>query len=84
MSRLDKLLSKLLRGTSDANFRFDDLRYVVDRLGFSERIVGGHHVFVRDDIAEQIVIQRRGKDAKEYQVDQVRRVVRKYRLGGES
>jgi hypothetical protein len=47
MSRFDKLLLKLLRGASDASFAFDDLRYILERLGFDERIRGSHHMFDR-------------------------------------
>lgn len=45
MSRFDKLLLKLLRGTSDASFAFEDLRYILLHLGFAERINGSHPVY---------------------------------------
>lgn len=83
MSQLDKLLSKLLRGTSDASFAFDDLRYILERLGFDERIRGSHHIYDRDDVPELINIQRHGKDAKAYQVRDVRDLIIRYRLAGE-
>lgn len=35
MSRFDKLVLKLLRGASDAGFAFDDLRYILEKLGFT-------------------------------------------------
>jgi hypothetical protein len=38
-----KLLQKILRGGSDANIPFDDLRNLLDSLGFAERIRGDHH-----------------------------------------
>lgn len=82
MSRLEKLLDKLLRGMSDANFPFDDLRYVLTRLGFAERIVGSHHIYMRHGVPEQIVLQPRGKDAVPYQVRQVREVLVMHQLGG--
>ena len=76
MSRFDKLIEKLLRGTSDANFAFNDLRYVVLRLGFEERIHGSHHVYRSPEIpALKLVLQPDGKDAKPYQVAQVREAV---------
>jgi virulence-associated protein VapD len=83
MSKFDKLLVKLLRGTSDASFAFDDLRQILGKLGFAERIRGSHHMFDRDGIPELINIQRHGKDAKPYQVRDVRDLIVRYRLAGE-
>lgn len=83
MSRLDKLLLKLLRGTSDASFAFDDLRYIVLHLGFAERIAGSHHVYRKEGVDERLTLQPKGKDAKPYQVKQVRDLIVKYGIGGE-
>lgn len=83
MSRFDKLLLKLLRATSDAGFAFDDLRYVLEKLGFDERVRGSHHMFDRDGIPELVNIQRHGKDAKPYQVRDVRSLIVRYGLAGE-
>jgi predicted RNA binding protein YcfA (HicA-like mRNA interferase family) len=83
MSRLDKLLLKLLRGTSDANFAFDDLRYIVLHLGFAERITGSHHVYRKAGVDERLTLQPKGKDAKPYQVKQVRDLIVKHGIGGE-
>ena len=83
MSRFDKLLVKLLRGTSDASFAFDDLRYILAKLGFDERIRGSHHIYDREDIPELVNIQRHGKDAKPYQVREVRDLIIRHGLGGE-
>ncbi|HEX9727855.1 MAG TPA: type II toxin-antitoxin system HicA family toxin [Gemmatimonadales bacterium] len=80
MTSFEKTLSQVLRGTSDANIRFDDLRRVLVGLGFEERIRGGHRIFKRDDIEEIITLQPRGSKAKPYQVKQVRQLILKYRL----
>jgi len=40
MTRFDKTLEKVLRGVSDANIDFDDLRQLLEGLGFQERIPG--------------------------------------------
>jgi hypothetical protein len=40
-----KTLDKILRGDSDANIRFSDLRTLLVSLGFEERIKGSHHIF---------------------------------------
>lgn len=83
MSRFDKLLTKLLRGTADASFSFDDLRSILLHLGFAERINGSHHVYRMAGLAERVTLQPDGKDAKPYQVKQVRDLVVKHGLGGE-
>jgi len=78
-----KLLEQILRGTSDANIRFADLRVLLRSLGFSERIRGSHHIFSCKGIEEILNLQPKASKAKPYQVKQVRHVILKYRLGGE-
>ena len=84
MSRHDKLLLRILKGTSDANIPFDALCRLLNYLGFEERIRGDHHIFTRDDVIEIVNIQPRGKQAKPYQVKQIRQVILKYRLGDQA
>ena len=79
----DKLLEKILRGTSDANIAFEDLCRLLRHLGFDERTRGSHHLFRKSGIIELINLQREGSKAKVYQVRQVRAVLLKYRLAGE-
>lgn len=83
MSKYDKLLFQILRGTSDASVPFNDLRHLLTSMGFDERIRGSHHMFRRAGIVEKINLQREGSKAKVYQVRQVRAVILKYKLGGE-
>ncbi len=83
MSSADKILEKILRGTSDVNIPFEGLRGVLKNLGFSERIRGSHHIFFREGVEEILNLQPNGNKAKPYQVKQARRVILKYRLGGE-
>jgi predicted RNA binding protein YcfA (HicA-like mRNA interferase family) len=83
MGKCEKLLLKILQGSADANILFDDLRTVLKRLGFEERIRGSHHIFRKQGIVEKIVLQRDGSKAKAYQVHQVRNVIVKYNLSGE-
>lgn len=83
MGRYDKLLSQVLRGTSDANIAFNDLCQLLSYLGFDERVRGSHHIFRREGIEERINLQRDGSKAKPYQVKQVRTVIVKYGLGGD-
>jgi hypothetical protein len=54
MGRYEKLLLKILRGTSDASISFDDLRQLLLHLGFEERIKGSHHAF-RKQGAEELI-----------------------------
>ncbi len=80
MSKHDKLLDKLLRGTSDANIPFDGLCYLLRRLGFALRVKGSHRIFSRDGVEEILNLQPRGANAKPYQAKQVRGVILKYKL----
>jgi hypothetical protein len=82
MSKYEKLLFQILRGTADANISFDELRALLQRLDFEERIRGSHHIFRRQGVVEKINLQREGSKAKVYQVRQVRSVLLKYKLGG--
>lgn len=79
----DKLLEKILRGTSDANIAFEDLCQLLRHLGFDERTRGSHHLFRKSGITELINLQREGSKAKVYRVRQVRAVLLTYRLAGE-
>ncbi len=83
MGKYDKLILKILRGTSDANIAFDELRELLIRLGFEERIRGSHHVFRKLGVDEKINIQKDKNKAKPYQVRQVRSILVKYRFSGE-
>lgn len=82
MTRLDKVLERILRGASDANISFAELCQLLKTLGFDERVRGGHHIFTREDVEEIINLQPKGGKAKPYQVKQVRNLILKYRLGG--
>ena len=77
----DKILEAVLRGRSDANISFRDLRQLLLRLGFDERVSGGHHVFRRSGIRDLINLPKEGNQAKPYQVRQVRRIIIEYALG---
>ena len=79
----DKLLARIREGHSDANIPFSDLCSLLLHLGFKERVRGSHHIFTRKDIAEILNVQPKGKQAKAYQVKQVRHVILRYRLGGQ-
>jgi hypothetical protein len=83
MSKAEKVLLKILRGTSDANVAFSDLCLILRHLGFDERIRGSHHIFTRAGLPEILNLQPKGGKAKAYQVRQVREVILRYRLADE-
>jgi hypothetical protein len=81
MAKHKKTLLQVLRGASDSNVSFDELRSL---LGFDERIRGSHHIFTKQDVEEILNLQPIGSKAKAYQVKQVRNVIIRYKLAGES
>jgi len=81
MSKYEKLLIQILRGTSDANIPFDSLCGLLRHNGFDERIKGSHHIFTKTDVEEIINLQPKGNKCKPYQVKQVRNVIIRYKLG---
>jgi hypothetical protein len=78
----NKILEKILRGSSDTNIPFEALCGVLRELDFDERVRGSHHIFSRDGVAEILNLQPKAAKAKPYQVQQVRKVILKYRLAG--
>ncbi len=70
MGKHEKVMDKVIRGASDANISFDDLRGLLIHLGFEERIRGSHHLYRRKGVEEKINFQREGNNAKPYQVRQ--------------
>ncbi len=81
MSRNERTREKVLLGNADANIDFRDMYNLLMGLGFDERIKGSHHIFVREGVEEIVNIQPKGRNAKPYQVKQVRNIILKYRLG---
>lgn len=80
MSKFEKLLQKILSGSSDKNISFTDLRKLLLDLEFNERIKGSHHIYYKNGIEEIINIQPLESKAKAYQVKQVRDIIIKYKL----
>ena len=77
---VEKTLEKLLRGASDANFRFDEICDLLQAKSFRMRVSGCHHIFTKYGVVERINLQREGSKAKPYQVKQVRKILAKYKL----
>lgn len=80
MSKFEKLVQKILSGSSDKNIGFEELRTLLLTLGFSERVKGSHHIYFKSGVAEILNLQPIGSKAKPYQVKQVREVIIKYKL----
>ena len=81
MSKFEKLVIKLLSGSSDRNFNFDDLVKILTSFGFVMRNTGGsHHIFYKDGISEIVNIQPQNGKAKPYQVKQVREIIVNYKM----
>ena len=83
MSKWEKVLNRVLGGSSDATIAFDDLCGLLEHLGFERRTRGSHNIFRRSGIAERPTLQRAGNQAKPYQVKQVRAIILEYQRGDE-
>ncbi len=81
MSRIYKILIRIVRGMSDQNIPFTDLCNLLHYLGFEERIKGSHHIFTKEGVDEILNVQPKGNKSKPYQVKQVRQLILKYKLG---
>lgn len=81
MGKYEKLLQKILTGTSDNNINFTELRQLIKKLGFDERVKGDHYIFTKETVEEIINLQPKGSKAKGYQVKQIRNLIVKYGLG---
>ena len=75
MGKYEKLLIKILRGTGDRNIDFEDLKKLLKKIGFEERVKGSHHIFIKEEVEEILNLQSKSGKAKAYQVKQVRNVL---------
>jgi len=83
VTQQDNLLSKILLGASDADIPFAQLWQLLNKLGFDERIRGGHYIFTKKDVEEILNLQHKKGKTRPYQVKKVRAVLIKYQLGGQ-
>lgn len=51
--------------SEDASIGFDDLRQLLLRLGFEERVRGSHHSFRKEGIEEKVNLQREAAEIAE-------------------
>lgn len=68
MGKHARLREKILAGSADANVEFSALCQLLVRLGFNERVKGGHHIFTREGVDEIVNLQPKGGKAEPYQV----------------
>jgi predicted RNA binding protein YcfA (HicA-like mRNA interferase family) len=60
---------------------FNDFQRLLDKLGFRvDRISGSHHIYLHPKIPRPMNVQRVGKDAKPYQVRQLRAIIEEFGL----
>ena len=80
MSRVEKLFDKLMSGRNDANFSFDDLCFLLAKLGYTARKTKGSHIiFQRGSSFLNLQPSPSGK-AKAYQVRQARQELKNLNL----
>ena len=78
MSRTEKLIRKLRSGSV---LSFAELQAILELFGFRlDRIGGSHHIYVHPRATRPVSIQPDGKDAKRYQVRQVRDMIEEFEL----
>ena len=80
MSKFEKIIQKVLSGSSDRNIEFSDLCNLLEMLGFDNRIKGSHHIYFKEGVTEIINLQPINNKEKSYQVKQVRELLIKYKL----
>jgi predicted RNA binding protein YcfA (HicA-like mRNA interferase family) len=80
MTKISKLVEKIIMGHSDHNIKFNELCNLLTKLGFELRIKGSHYIFYRQDIQEIINIQEKNGYSKAYQVKQIRELIINYKL----
>lgn len=80
MGTYRKLLTKIMRGASDADIPFEALCHLLETLGFVCRIRGDHHIYTKENVEEILNLQPKGSKAKPYQVKQVRNILLQYKL----
>lgn len=65
--KIFKAQGEILAGGADSSIEFAELCQLFGRLGFEVRVRDDHHMFTRDDVAEIINLQPKGRKAKPYQ-----------------
>ena len=64
MGQFDKLVQCILSGRHDKSIQFSEAVSLMEKLEFTMRTKGSHHIFFRDGIREIINLQPDGSKAK--------------------
>jgi HicA toxin of bacterial toxin-antitoxin, len=79
MATIQKILDQVISGRGQLRFR--DLQRLVPKLGFHlVRVRGSHHIYVHPKVPRPLNLQPVGKDAKYYQVAQLRGMIGEFGL----
>lgn len=77
--RLEQLLEQVLQGRGSIGFQ--EFESLIEALGFGlNRQRGSHRIYTHPKLDRPFPVQPDGKDAKRYQIRQLRDMIRKYRL----
>jgi predicted RNA binding protein YcfA (HicA-like mRNA interferase family) len=79
MAKLEKVLERVMKGRGAISFR--DFERLLLALGFRhDRTGGSHRIYVHPRATRPLSVQPRGKDAKPYQVRQLREMIEEFDL----
>ncbi|MGD0023526.1 MAG: type II toxin-antitoxin system HicA family toxin [Xanthobacteraceae bacterium] len=79
MASPKQTLESVKRGGGGIAFR--DLQRLLEKLGFRlARVSGSHHIYIHPKVPRPMNVQAAGKDAKPYQVRQLRDIVEEFGL----
>jgi predicted RNA binding protein YcfA (HicA-like mRNA interferase family) len=78
MTRIAKLYNKLIAGRQ---LSFAEFQKLLEAFGYHHvRTNGSHHIYRREDVRDNRVIQPHGKEAKPYQVQQFLDIIEQFAL----
>jgi predicted RNA binding protein YcfA (HicA-like mRNA interferase family) len=79
MASAKRTFEAVVRGQGVISFR--DLQRLLEQLGFRlQRTSGSHHIYMHPRVTRPINIQRAGRDAKPYQIRQLRDIIKEFGL----
>jgi predicted RNA binding protein YcfA (HicA-like mRNA interferase family) len=79
MAKPDKVLKRVVEGQGTVSFR--EFERLLLALGFEhDRTSGSHHIYVHPEVTRPLSVQPRSKDAKPYQVRQLRAMIEEFGL----
>ena len=79
MASPKRTLESVKRG--GGNIAFRDLQRLLEKLGFRlARVSGSHHIYVHANVPRPMNVQSAGKDAKPYQIRQLRDIIEEFAL----